>query len=604
MATGTEILSYQGNPLAGLGANPGIPVSTTKDLDVVNQAGANATLLNAQRNMEIFKQRIDDRDATLKALADGKVTTGNMLERDRPLLLSALDKQTEAFKKWGGNPNDINGALAYKQATQDAQDIVTKAQDRWVNDTKERALIAGETSDQKRQAIQDNLDSYYKKGFFADFVPHQQLLDFNHNELNQSTLRDALVPNAGIMEPSGQTIHKTVTKMVNGKLTTVDVQTNQPVKAGATTKGGSISPTGGLSLFSTVPGKYYDYDKILNNATDDFVHDEKVRGYQNMWRSYIEQANPLEAKKIIDYTNDKIKQYNTERGITGTPKEVKQITDSDAFLDPTTGKFQINMPTSEFAAKTALASINGGYVQKDEQQFNKDEASALQNQQDLSEKARHDKAMEAIDWGKLGVEKEKLKDATKDDQYGAGVVLDTLSSIINKGEKASPVSFGGINPIFKISDPTLLQTFGKVDKNGIHYDIPNEVQYDKSNGQLNLIYYKTDSDGTLDLTDGKPTVDDAKTKSLDERTWVSETTKQLFPNKDIGKINSLVDDALNSNGNSLYKLSQKYSGNTPTNADEKTGLSLDATDWKQEGNNWRYKDGTLYDSKGKVIKKK
>ncbi len=39
-----------------------------------------------------------------------------------------------------------------------------------------------------------------------------------------------------------------------------------------------------------------------------------------------------------------------------------------------------------------------------------------------------------------------------------------------------------------------------------------------------------------------------------------------------------------------------------TNSTSEKQLSENPADWKREGNNWRYKDGTLYNSKGEVIK--
>lgn len=42
---------------------------------------------------------------------------------------------------------------------------------------------------------------------------------------------------------------------------------------------------------------------------------------------------------------------------------------------------------------------------------------------------------------------------------------------------------------------------------------------------------------------------------------------------------------------------------TTTGGGTTTTLSANAGDWKKEGKNWRYKDGTLYDAKGNVIKK-
>lgn len=59
------------------------------------------------------------------------------------------------------------------------------------------------------------------------------------------------------------------------------------------------------------------------------------------------------------------------------------------------------------------------------------------------------------------------------------------------------------------------------------------------------------------------------------------------------------------NFNNLIPLYQSGSTDVQQQATiQETELSSDPADWKQDGNNWRYKDGRLFDSKGKEIKKK
>lgn len=71
--------------------------------------------------------------------------------------------------------------------------------------------------------------------------------------------------------------------------------------------------------------------------------------------------------------------------------------------------------------------------------------------------------------------------------------------------------------------------------------------------------------------------------------------------------NKLGDEMVTTTGKEGYNfntLIPLYQGpQTQKEAATTTELSTAPTDWKKEGNNWRYKDGTLYDAKGNKIKK-
>jgi hypothetical protein len=588
MATVNELLGYGGSAALGTGSNSDIPVAPQKELNAVEDAGRTATLLNAQRNMQLFRQRVADRDKLLEALQAGLVKAGNILERDRPMFNSAVDKQTQAFKKWGGNPNDIDGALAYKKATQEAQDVVTKAQARYLTDVGERDLISKETSTEKRGRIQKNLDDYYKKGFYADFVPHQELLDFNHELLNKSTLRDSLISNT----PLGSGGTKTTSRSIVGK-------------------------DGKLEITTTVPGKHYDFEKILNNATDDFLHDEKVRENQNMWRSYVENADPREAKKIVDYTNEKIDQYNNERGLRpGDKGYVEGITDDKAILGPD-GKLHINMPTSEFAAKTALASINGGYVESDKSEFNKDIATYKQNEAELAEKIRHNKATEGIDWSKYNLDKDKFSEGVKGKEEAKSAAMiyadNLLNDMIANGTKAANGSYiltpdqirkltgeqlkylgrelpaqkdllgnttqvGGLQPL-ELKDDEVLQ----INPDGTVL-VMGGAKLNRAGNQYSGKFDNQRSTSIFNVARNVLNEENQKAGSQERNAYINIDTR----NRD-GKIQIDV------SGGGTTK-----SGSTT----KKDNLSGEEKDWKREGKYYRYKDGTLYDDAGNVIKEK
>lgn len=178
------------------------------------------------------------------------------------------------------------------------------------------------------------------------------------------------------------------------------------------------------------------------------------------------------------------------------------------------------------------------------------------------------RATVAQGWARLNLDKAKLDKENDADVVGADSVLREATSIIDKGTEVTVQDFdgkGGTKKVVEIAEPTLLQTFGTIDKDGTTTNVPDVVQYDKDKGQLNLVYYQKDIDGTIKKVNGKRQVVDRK--PLDERTWLKTIAKRSNPNKDIGTVNSLVDQVLTKSGNSLFKVSELYKGNTPEAAE-------------------------------------
>lgn len=168
----------------------------------------------------------------------------------------------------------------------------------------------------------------------------------------------------------------------------------------------------------------------------------------------------------------------------------------------------------------------------------------------LDEKAQNDRANRAIEWAKINLKKDELKGSGTEDLVNAQSVIDEATSIINKAEQV-PVEVGGKTETrYRISDPTLLAKFGSIDKNGKTTNPPDVLEYDKANDQVKLIYYSNDK-----TESGKNIID--KEVPLDQRTWLKTITQRSFPNKDIGKVNNLIENVLKNNGNSLYQISQK-----------------------------------------------
>lgn len=168
----------------------------------------------------------------------------------------------------------------------------------------------------------------------------------------------------------------------------------------------------------------------------------------------------------------------------------------------------------------------------------------------LAQKALNDKRELAVKWANYGLAKDRLNKSDLEDLSSADSVINEARDIISKGQEVK-VDIGGgkTETRLRIGDPTLLQRFGNIDKDGKVTNVPDAIEYDKNKDQVKLIYYAKDK-----TYSGKNFIE--KEVPLDQRTWLKEITRRSFPNKEIGSINTLIDDVLKKNGNSLYKLTQ------------------------------------------------
>lgn len=218
--------------------------------------------------------------------------------------------------------------------------------------------------------------------------------------------------------------------------------------------------------------------------------------------------------------------------------------------------------------------------------------------QKLAEKAAYDRQRIAIGLGNLGISREKLNKTNAEDQDGAATVINEAVNTIKNGTPITVVDAkGNKHQEIRISDPALLKTFEGMNGSNTK-EVPNAMRYNPKTNQITLIYAKRNVTGGY----GEMSNTHEKEIPLDERTWLKNITKRSFPNKDIGGINSLIETVLQKNNGSLYEVSQK-SGKQQDQ--EQVDLSsLDPKGFKKEGNNYRYKDGRLFDANGNLIKGK
>lgn len=217
-----------------------------------------------------------------------------------------------------------------------------------------------------------------------------------------------------------------------------------------------------------------------------------------------------------------------------------------------------------------------------------------------------DKQRLALGWANFGLSKAQLDKANTEDLLSADSTLKEAASIIKNGVPLKVENYKGSKKskvVYEVSDPTILQTFGKIDKDGNVANTPDVIQYDKDTDELNLVYYQRESDddgkptGVIKTTNsGKRLVD--RTIPLNSRTWLKQKVKQANPNKDIGGVNNLVEEVFTKAGGNLVDLSTKYFGGgkapaTTTSATQtrkgKDGKIYSSTD----GKTWTAPDGTV-----------
>lgn len=514
MATGNEILSYQGN--AGLGSNSNIPVAIPADLSAINRTTDMLLGNNLARNKYLFDLKKKQQDQLYEAINSGQIKVGAHLDEDRPKIKDALDAVDKAFfERVEGGGNNIDKEVAYNKALQNANDVVTKAQARKHFYDTENVALSQETLPRKQSARKQNLDNFLKQDFWANETPYQQTQDL---DVNGSILSTAANISQQFTDPKN------------------------PLMKGTRT--------------------VFDYDKTLLSNKDNFLNDANKRYDQQQLISSIQALPPQQFTETIGLYNDRINEYNKLKGL--DPNSQGYVAPIEFEVNPQTNKAMIKESMPDFAAKFTLAHQKPFGSTTTE--FDSKYGAYLQGQQRLGETARHNRVLEGIQW-------KKIDNADEDNVYGANSVLNEAVDIINKGTPTQVDQGGGrLKTVSRISDPEILKNFGTIDKDGTTTNVPDILDYDPDKDEVVLGYYggKTKS--------GKNII--VKETRLNQRTWLKEIAKRSLPNKDIGKVNSIIDGALNQNKNSLSKIAQKNK-----QSDNETDYENDtkAENWKNNG---------------------
>lgn len=208
-----------------------------------------------------------------------------------------------------------------------------------------------------------------------------------------------------------------------------------------------------------------------------------------------------------------------------------------------------------------------------------------------------------LGWANWGLSKERLNKADNDDLISADSVIKEAASIISKGVPVVSKNWndtGKTKTVTEVADPTVLQTFATIDKDGNMVNRPDVVQYDKDTDELNLIYYQKEKDeygkftGNIKTANGKRLVD--RVVPINSRTWLKQKVKQSYPNKDIGGVNNIVEEVFTKAGGNLTSLTEKVFGKTEPTKQEKQSMTKKGKDGKtytsSDGITWTAPDGT------------
>jgi len=300
-----DLLSYKGDADVGLGSNPGIPAIANSNLKVINDSARDVMLLNNERNILKWKQKVADRDKLNELILQNQVEPGEIKKEYQPLFDRAKSDVEKEYIKWGGNMNDTDGFRKYQDKVGMLKDLTAHARVKTLGLQALQQQAAKETLPWKKQKVQDFIDQQQKKGFWDQVDPYQELYSFNIDPVNK--------------------LYKTGTTLQR-------------------------SPDG----VTTYEDVYGDYDQTLKNAQNEFVNQGETAQDMSEWYKHFDEYDPTQKRKAIEAVNGQLDKYNKERGlIQGQPgfvNPLKTVADPNNPDNP-----RLAEPIQDFSAKWALS---------------------------------------------------------------------------------------------------------------------------------------------------------------------------------------------------------------------------------------------------------
>ena len=403
METGSSILGYKGDANLGIGADAGIPVSGGGDLSAINDMAKNIMLEEHQNNINLFNQKIKDRDALLQAIDDGEISVGDIRPEDRKFFDEYKNKADKAMGELingGGIKNEVANKK-YKDSIRDLKDVTTMLQSRKVERVKLDNQLATSKLPTEQNKIKEHIkkeDERLAKDPFETYNPFQLAVSANFPAMFSKYTENSWSGGAGttptttgsvtaggvIGTPTTTTQKTTTTSQAGKQPKTTTTTTTAPVKGKQSeTPVGEIVVEGGRVY--DIKRSYVDANIIRKNTLLD-TEDEESSIQQRLHLKYIQ--NPLEAnpsmtpeqaaaynKDYVEHIINQVQKYNSQRGFVPqgkdasgrpifTPEQIKQgaVEIQGKFIpndpkNPNMG-YKINMTPDEFAAVSSLASID------------------------------------------------------------------------------------------------------------------------------------------------------------------------------------------------------------------------------------------------------
>jgi len=520
--TGVDILGIKADSDLGVaqGVSTPVPVVAPLVLDQVNKANDDIRNYDHQRQLMKYDHQLKQRDKLLQGIASGEISTGAILPEDREAYNESERKVRDAFLAVTSEEPDAKGQNvkleAYNAAKQDHQDLSTMLQHRYAMVGKKRQDLSKVVLPSEQKRRQEDIDKSIAADKWSPIIPYQEVLTLDTDYLdgiaakggmwqddNGNPIVDETTTTKVTTNPKGTTVQKTTapakTVVKNGKVIPVPENTE-------------IGPDGKLPIFTTTPGKKYDYRGVMAKMYDAYNNpaDEKATVMMDKQLEMFQGTEDPEAQAIIALRNQNLARMDQQNGIPtiklynqdGTVKEDTGIYPSEINHRFVGNKLIIEEPAPVLAAKMA-AGKESEFVFKGQKLFN-EKAFELnmenaKNKADILLKgaqAQGHRARAAFYHAKIAAMKPEDQDKVINDGYKYNLTTQqNLAVPQGKGYRLASIPGNQTTPIFTWSsgkdgaaakpviikpigskpiygnDPKNPATFGKVvGYEGGHYD--------------------------------------------------------------------------------------------------------------------------------------
>lgn len=556
---GANFSDYQGNANLG-GGNFGVVEINTRPLE-------NLAAYTMLYNKEVWKQKQYETDLKVKELADlSKISLNSLRGKDKELL-------TKDFSKL------ITNASEY------ARKVPKNQQERMENELKWQTQLGGFMNNYgsgKQRAV-----SYYAQlSAIESEVSDAKTKDEKKKILDETFDKTGIdTPISAV--PNFKTESLEIPKPSVQKFNSVIIEPNRNVAVGGT----YFDPTVNIGLSDAAVlgiNKLYpqegtaEYDKLSPKEKDQARIQATIKSPSKVAQDATALLNPI----LAQYTNEKgvFDEIGFENDNASNTTVMNAYNGLKRLNDYSRDKFEngaiydsqglsVKLPTSFNKNNFKAGFIDFAKGVKPNQlvlagmfaEYPGDEFKPVVSETD---NARQNEELR-LRWANFGLEKAKLNKADNEDLLAADGVLREITDIINKGDSPENQvdvidgNTGKKKRVFTIGDPTILQKFGNVDKDGTTTNVPDEARYNPKTNEIDLVYYQKDDEGNPKGTQtGGHFIKEQKT--LNSRTWANMVTQRTFVGQDKGKVNEIIQSVITKNGGDLYKIAKGLSGTPQT----------------------------------------